>query len=62
MLWAYAQHRYGFMSPSGDGDVFAFASCVFTPILSVTLGLAIIWCIMKQIREFMWEKLSDPVH
>lgn len=62
MLWVYEQQQYGFMSASGDGDVFAFASCLFTPILSVTLGLSFIWCMMKQIRELMWEKLSDPVY
>lgn len=41
------------MSPSGDGDGFAFASCVFIPILSVTLGLSLNWYVMKQVRELM---------
>lgn len=62
MLWCYEQQQCRFMSSSRDGDVFAFASSIFTPILSVTLGLSFIWYMMKQMKELMWEKLSDPVH
>lgn len=62
MMWGYEQQQYRFMSASRDGDVFAIAYCVFTPILSVAQGLYFTWCMMKQIRELVWEELSDPVH
>lgn len=57
-LWTAAVQIYVNFKTWG---CFCFASCVFTPILSVTLGLSFIWCLMKQMRELMWEKLSDPV-